>query len=174
MIALVEPTPDLYGAWRAARDDWGPGTHEDGFGLEPSDTVETRDGFEAWVRRLQGRPDVTYRWIVEDDDVVGAIALRHRLDDVALDAGQVGYGIRPSARGRGLATWALGEVLATAGTLGLERVLIVCADDNAASARVIQRHGGVLDGVRDTVLGPARRYWVALGPQTLRARPPEN
>ncbi len=167
MLELVEPTTHLHSAWRAARDDWGPGTHEDGFGLLPSDEVGTRDGFEIWVRRLQGEPDVTYRWIVEGDDLLGAIALRHRLEAGALEVGQVGYGIRPSARARGAATWALGQMLTRARTLGLDRLLIVCADDNAASARVIERHGGVLEGIRDTELGPARRYWVELGPATV-------
>ncbi|MFD1521217.1 GNAT family N-acetyltransferase [Pseudonocardia yunnanensis] len=167
MAELVEPTTHLYSAWRAARDDWGAGTHEDGFGLLAADAVETPDGFETWVRRLQGEQDSTYRWIVEGEDLLGAIALRHRLEDGALDVGQVGYGIRPSARRRGLATWALGQILATARAIGLHRVLIVCADDNAASARVIERHGGVLEGVHNTALGPARRYWVALGPPTV-------
>jgi predicted acetyltransferase len=172
MVVLVEPTMRLYSAWRAARDDWGPGTHEDGFGLLASDAVERPDGFEIWVRRLQGEQDTTYRWIVESDNLLGAIALRHRLEDGALEVGQVGYGIRPSARGRGLATWALGQMLTTAGTIGLDRVLIVCADGNAASARVIERHGGVLEGVRNTALGPARRYWVAIDPGTVPLQSP--
>ena len=165
MVELVEPAARLYSAWLAARGDWGPGIHEDGFGLLASDAVETPDGFETWVRRLQGEQDTTYRWIVEGDDLLGAIALRHRLENGALEVGQVGYGIRPSARGRGLATWALGQMLATARMIGLDRVLIVCADGNAASARVIERHGGVMEGVRNTALGPARRYWVAIDPR---------
>jgi len=44
--------------------------------------------------------------------------------------------------------------------LGLEQVLIVCAADNIASAKMIEYHGGVLEGIRDTELGPARRYWI--------------
>jgi predicted acetyltransferase len=169
MVELVEPTTRLYCAWRAARDDWGPGTHEDGFGLLASDAVETPDGFETWVRRLQGEQGSTYRWIVENprDDLLGAIALRHRLENGAPEVGQVGYGIRPSARRRGLATWALGQMLATARTIGLARVLIVCADGNVASAQVIESHGGVLEGIHNTALGPARRYWVPSGPPTV-------
>jgi predicted acetyltransferase len=47
---------------------------------------------------------------VEGDRVPGGIAMRHELDDVLLHAGgHIGYGIRPSARRRGLATWALGR-----------------------------------------------------------------
>ncbi|MEC3973871.1 hypothetical protein [Amycolatopsis sp. H20-H5] len=44
----------------------------------------------------------TYRWIVEGDRVLGGIALRHGFDDFVPRLGHVGYGIRPSARRRGL------------------------------------------------------------------------
>ncbi len=173
MPELVEPTTRLHAAWRAARDDWGPGIHEDGFGLLAEDDVETQDGFAGWVRRLRqesgttvppaaGRVHSTYWWIVEGDTLLGAIALRHQLNDLVLRVGQVGYGIRPSARGRGLAKWALGQVLSSARTHGLDRVLITCGDDNLASARVIEHHGGLLEDGRDTESGRIRRYWVAL------------
>jgi predicted acetyltransferase len=171
---LIEPTTLLHSQWLASHDDWGPGTHEDGAGLLAEDDVRSPDGFAAWVGRLRresdttvpsaaGRVHCTYWWIVEGDTVLGAIALRHELNDFLLRAGgHIGYGIRPSARGRGLATWALGQVLAAAGTHGLDRVLITCADDNVASARVVEHHGGVLEDVRDTELSRTRRYWVSL------------
>ncbi|WP_309244504.1 GNAT family N-acetyltransferase [Micromonospora parastrephiae] len=131
-------------------------------------------GFAAWVTRLNDRSDpakpldagqvrCTYRWIVEDDRVLGGIALRHELNDFLLRvAGHIGYGIRPSARRRGLATWALGRMLGEARALGLDRVLLACEVDNIASARTIEQHGGVLEDIRDTELGPARRYWITL------------
>ncbi len=75
----------------------------------------------------------------------------------------IGYGIRPSARRRGLASWALGEMLGEARALGLDRVLIPCLADNIASARTIERNGGVLEGIRDNEHGrKVRRYWIAL------------
>lgn len=52
--------------------------------------------------------------------------------------GAVGRGVRPS--------------------LGLDRVLAVCAVDNVASAKTIERCGGVFEAVSDTEFGPARRY----------------
>mgnify|MGYP001788809786 CR=1 FL=1 len=76
--------------------------------------------------------------------------------------GQVGYGVRPSARGRGVATWALGEMLSVVREVGLMRVLVVCSEDNIASGRVIERCGGVLADVCLTDLGTARRYWIDL------------
>ena len=59
MPKLVEPTTRLHTAWLAARKDWGPGIHEDGFGLHAEDDVETQDGFTAWVRRLRQESDTT-------------------------------------------------------------------------------------------------------------------
>jgi predicted acetyltransferase len=168
---LIPPAVSLHAAWLEAHDEWGPGVHEDGFGLRASDEVDSPAGFAAWVARLTaasdpatpvrpGRARCTYRWIVEGDRVVGGIALRHELDDLVLRVGHIGYGIRPSARRRGLATWALGRMLAEAPRLGLDRVLIVCEAGNVASAKTIEHHGGVLEDVRDTELGAVRRYWV--------------
>jgi predicted acetyltransferase len=89
--------------------------------------------------------------------------VRHELNEFLLRAGgHIGYGIRPSARGRGLATWALRSVLPQASALGLEKVLVTCGDGNLASARVIEKAGGVLEDVRHTELGLTRRYWITL------------
>jgi predicted acetyltransferase len=170
---LIAPTVRLHRAWLEANQEWGPGLHEDGFGLGPSDDVCTPDGFAAWVDRLAeqsdpattidvGRHRCTYRWIVEGDRVLGGIALRDGADDYVKWAGHVGYGIRPSARRRGLGAWALAHILDEARGLGLDRVLAVCAVDNAASVRTIERTGGVFEGIRDSGFGPLRRYWIRL------------
>lgn len=161
-------------AWHEAHEEWGPGSHEDGFGLRSTDDVDSHAGFARWLARLaeQANPEspladgsvhCTYRWIVEGDQVLGGIALRHELNDFLMRAGgHIGYGIRPSARRRGLATWALGQVLAEAKIQGLRQVLLVCDVDNIASARVIEHHGGALEDIRPTELGMARRYWIKL------------
>ena len=171
MPVLVAPTTRLHAAWLDARDDWGPGTHEDGFGLGPTDEVDSPAGFAAWVAGLldeerptdDGRQRCSFRWVVEDDRVLGGIALRHRQTEYVDRFGHIGYGIRPSARGRGIGTWALGEILGTAREIGLERVLLVCALDNVASARTIERNGGVLDDIRENgELGTVRRYWITI------------
>jgi predicted acetyltransferase len=157
MPELLLPTTRLHVAFLDCRKDWGPGLHEDGFGLNLEDDVDSPDGFAAWVHErvrlthLAGAPLPEHgspRWIVEDGQVLGAIALRHYFDD-RID--HIGYGIRPSARRRGLASWALGEMLVEARiALGLERVLVPCLANNVASARTIERNGGILKGIRDT------------------------
>ncbi|MEV6791688.1 GNAT family N-acetyltransferase [Streptomyces sp. NPDC051320] len=168
---LIAPTTRLHAAWLEAHDEWGPGLHEDGFGLGPSDEVDSPDGFAAWVARLadapgpkagQAEPGCRYRWLVEGDRVHGGIALRYGLDDYVPQFGHIGYGVRPSSRRRGLATWALGRILDEARALGLGRVLIVCDADNPASAKTIEHQGGALESVQDTEHGPARRYWIKI------------
>lgn len=110
MPELIAPTVRLHTAWLQAHKEWGPGPHEDGFGLRPSDEVESPAGFAAWVARLTDASDpakavnagetrCTYRWIVERDLVLGGIALRDGGSDYVSWAGHIGYGIRPSARG---------------------------------------------------------------------------
>lgn len=127
----------------------------------------------AWLARLTDESDpaktldvgshrCTYRWLVAGERVLGGIALRQGSDDYVLWAGHLGYGIRPSARRRGLATWAVGRMLDEARQNGLDRLLAVCAVDNVASVNTIQRCGGVFEGTRDTKFGPARRYWFEL------------
>jgi predicted acetyltransferase len=163
MPNLIAPTTRLHGAWLDAHAEWGPGLHEDGFGLAPTDQVDSPAGFAAWIARLVDESEqITHRWIVEDDQVLGGIALRHGFDDHVQWAGHIGFGIRASARRRGLASWALGRMLDEARALGLDRVLLVCAADNAASARTIERLGGLFEEVRGTEHGTVRRYWIAI------------
>ena len=174
MAELIAPVVRLHDSWLRSRDEWGRGVHQDGAGLRPHDDVNSPEGFAAWVRRLHGESDpavplpeglvhCTYRWIVEDDEVLGAIALRHELNDFLLRAGgHIGYGIRPSARRRGLATFALGAVLPYAAKLGLPRVLVTCNVANEGSRRTIERNGGELEDIRDTEIGRLRRYWITI------------
>jgi predicted acetyltransferase len=171
MPELIAPAAALHASWIESRDEWGRGVHQDGAGLREADDVDSPDGFAAWVNRLsdaeklapEGWVACSFRWIVEGDRYLGAIALRHELNDFLLEAGgHIGYGVRPSARGRGLAGWALAAILPEARDLGLARVLVTCNVDNAASARTIERNGGVLEDVRDTEIGMVRRYWITL------------
>ncbi|MGM1060396.1 GNAT family N-acetyltransferase [Saccharothrix sp. Mg75] len=138
--------------------------------LAPDET-DSPAGFAAWVARLAGQADPArpggrtsvHRWIVEDDRVLGGIALRYGDDDHVRQFGHVGYGVRPSARRRGLASWALGRAVGEARGRGVDPVVLTCLVDNAASARTIERVGAVFEGVRDTAHGPVRRYRVGPG-----------
>ena len=101
-----------------------------------------------------------HRWIVDGDDVFGGIALRYGDSEFIRSAGHIGFGIRPSARRRGLATWALGHILNEAKRLAINPVLLVCDANNVASAATIEGSGGVFEGIQENKHGLTRRYWI--------------
>lgn len=147
MLRLITPTADLHGSWLEAHGEWGQGLHEDGFGIAPGDEVISPSGFTAWLARLTADSQCSYRWIIDGPQVLGGIALRHSGHPLISRAGHIGYGIRPSARGRGVATWAVGRILREAQGLGLDHVLATCLSGNTASQRTLEANGAVLDGL---------------------------
>ncbi|MGW3798420.1 MULTISPECIES: GNAT family N-acetyltransferase [Dermacoccus] len=151
MPRLIEPTIALHEAFLVAHREWGAGLHEDGFGIARGDDVISPEGFAAWIEELHGRPATSW-WIADDEPidtrgqrVLGAIALRPTEFTGELTTGHIGYGVTPSARGRGIATWALATALEHATKLGLPSCVLVCLDDNVPSIRTIERLGDALN-----------------------------
>jgi predicted acetyltransferase len=169
-VSLVPPDERLFPSFVESLDEWGD-AHQNGAGIRDLSSLGTTEGFSKWVRELlaeevtPARADFvtcTYRWIVDGNSYLGSIALRHRLNGYLAEVGgHVGYSVRPSARGRGLASWALGRSLELARDYGLQEVLVTCADTNIASARTIEANGGILEGMRAGADGlNYRRYWM--------------
>ncbi|WP_233004773.1 GNAT family N-acetyltransferase [Exiguobacterium aurantiacum] len=118
---------------------------------------------EVRVNNVSWVPSTTY-WLTDGDELLGATNIRHELNDNLLNlGGHIGYGIKPSARGRGLATKQLELALEKAKELGIERALITCDRTNEASRRVILNNGGVPD-TPFTVEGGkiVERFWIEL------------
>src|SRR6202011_490799 len=104
---------------------------------------------DAWARGeglAEGVVAHSPFWLIRDEvDVVGVSNLRHSLtDQLKIDGGNIGYGIRPSARGRGFANVLLRHTLERARAIGLAEAMLTCAKDNSASASTIVRNGGML------------------------------
>jgi predicted acetyltransferase len=70
--------------------------------------------------------------------------------------------VLPRFRRRGDATEILRRAITLARAHGVQRVLVCCADDNSASASVIETCGGVLESVVPMADSdaPLRRYWI--------------
>lgn len=106
------------------------------------------------------------RWLVQDQTYLGRVSIRYTLTQRLREfGGHIGYEVRPSERGKGYATLILKLALERAHELDINPVLISCADDNSASRRVIEKNGGVLEGVFNMPeyhSKPIRRYWVHL------------
>lgn len=97
--------------------------------------------------------------------VVGRASVRYGLTEELLNyGGHIGYAVAPEFRRRGYATEILRQALILLAHRGVRRALLVCDDDNAGSARVIEANGGVLEDRRRTGDGTVkRRYWIPSG-----------
>ena len=167
MTDLVTPDVRWYDSWQATLAEFGD-DFPHGSGIDAEDRFEDRDACEAFVAaRLWhadplhelpgGRVHCDYLWVTDGAEMIGFLALRHRLNDFLIDeGGHIGYSIRPSRRREGHASRALRLALARAVELGLERVLITCKEENEGSRRTIEGAGGVLEDVRRG----QRRYWI--------------
>jgi len=98
--------------------------------------------------------------------IVGELHIRHWLiPALEKEGGHIGYTIAPSMRGKGYGTQQLALGLEKAHALvDLDRVLVTCDTDNVASARVIQKNGGVFENevISDVSGKPISRYWIDL------------
>ena len=103
--------------------------------------------------------------LVDEGEVVAVSNLRHRLTErLRAEGGNIGYGVRPSARRRGHATDILRRTLEEARAVGLDEVLVTCAKDNPGSIGTILKCGGRYDGEahiesRGKVV---QRYWIRI------------
>lgn len=103
-------------------------------------------------------------FIEEHGGVVGELYIRHRLSPrLEKIGGHVGYKVRPARRNQGIATAALRLALGRLREIGVEHALVTCNATNPASARVIEKCGGVRIDDAETERGIERRYQISTG-----------
>lgn len=169
-IKLIKPNVSLKNEYLNMILEW----RECGGELIPwSLNLDTAD-FDSLVEKLNGYSDgfelpdgfvpCSIFWMINNENkVLGAIEIRHRLNDyLSFRGGHIGYGIRPSERRRGYASHMLSLALQQCKTIGLSKVLITCLKNNIGSAKTIMHNGGILDS-EDTDNGEIfQRYWIKL------------
>lgn len=158
---LREPIVEMLREWKATGEKIVPWAIQK---TDPGDFTAYRESLEVKEGRHGLVPDSTFFCLDEDrQKIVGAVNIRHRLNERLLrSGGHIGDGVRPSERGRGIATAMIALALEECRKLGIARVLMVCDKQNVASARSIVKNGGVLENeIRngDEVL---QRYWIDL------------
>ena len=177
MTELLRPDATLAPAWSAMMADFGGWKEAHGSGYwvfdgPPPYAEQDCAAFVAGVLRAEGadpgdsgplmpsgRVANSHYWIADGADLVGYLHLRHELNAWLLEeGGHIGYSIRPSRRREGHASRALALGVRRAAELGIEQLLVTCDEDNLASARTIERNGGVFEDVRNG----KRRYWITV------------
>lgn len=87
-------------------------------------------------------------WLVEGEEIIGVSNLRHHLTERLMRlGGHIGFGVRPSARGKGVAKELLRQTIIEADRRGLSELIVICLEENEASSRVIVANGGLLESV---------------------------
>ena len=101
-------------------------------------------------------PSTTY-YCLKDNNILGAIRVRRGSNaNVENVIGHIGYETRPSARGKGVASYLLGWVR---DHVVIDPVIVTCSIDNPTSQKVIEKSGGeYLGNYEDKNEGVVRRY----------------
>lgn len=169
---LVRPDAAYKDSFLAALAEY----HEEGRYLY-NDTARLYGDFDSFVKALKaerGYPHQPYQdwvepvpetvaWLVKDDEYLGTVDIRHRLNwHLEKWGGHIHFIIRPSMRGKGFGKKLLMKAIPIANYLGIEKALLTVAPDNARAIRVIESCGGEGgEELPETEQFPARKiYWL--------------
>ena len=172
-MELVHPSTKYKNSFlAAAKAHLASGEHD---GLFDSHAEWTNEHFDEYLARTkvyrsgknlpEGKVPSSSFWIVDDDTWLGRVSLRHELNDTLKSfGGHLGYYLIPSARKKGIGSWAVEHVLEEARKLGLKKLLVTCNPDNIGSQKIIQKFGGIHQDTIDSELndGPLMRWWITL------------
>ncbi|MDK2807804.1 MAG: hypothetical protein PWP24_538 [Clostridiales bacterium] len=125
--------------------------------INGSELFDQTESYEEWLKAVTNNTstltvnpnwvvtDTFFAWDLNTKKIVGIIDLRHTLNDFLRDFGNCGYSVRPSFRGRGIATQMLGQLLTIAKEAGLKKIHLSVEQDNIASVKTIQKYHGVYE-----------------------------
>ena len=180
LVRLVPPTEKDEAAVMAYRQEFlENGDSMDGTaGLQKH--LQSAQGFREWLGAVRDnqseqtvRPGLVPATTLlaldsQTGALVGMIDIRHRLNDHLLQfGGHIGYSVRKSCRRRGYASDMLAEALKLCRRMDISPVLVTCDKQNIASARTIQKNGGVLENEVAQEGRITQRYWIKLEERSL-------
>ncbi|MDH6364122.1 putative acetyltransferase [Enterococcus sp. PF1-24] len=170
-LCLISPSLKYQAELIAFREEFGEKTN----GIPGSGNLIAYPAITDWlaaVEKNRNKETLTAGLIpaeqyiaMDSNKIIGILQLRLELNDYLLDfGGHIGYAIRPTERQKGYGTQMLTLALKKAKTKQMNKILITCDDKNLASAKVIEKIGGILEDKRfledENII--IRRYWIDL------------
>lgn len=111
------------------------------------------DNFQDYLKELQdyshgndlpqGEVETSTFWLVDKEEVVGVVRIRHQEVECA---GHIGYDISPNFRNRGYGFQILKLALEKAARIGIDEAILTCNIENTGSKKVIEKNNGKLLG----------------------------
>jgi predicted acetyltransferase len=169
---LVRPAIEFKESYLDALKEY----HAEGRHLHQDIDTLTHD-FEGFIKELRtekGYPHQPYQdwvepvpetvvWLVKDDQYIGTVDIRHRLNwHLEKWGGHVHFNIRPSMRGMGFGTKILKKAMPIINYMGIDKALITLNPADKAAIAIVEKCGGEFeDETPATDKFPAmRRYWL--------------
>ncbi len=169
-LQLILPKPEHAQQIMAYKADF----LANGDSMDGTSNLSGHDTFDSWytanckLHSIETCPKElvtshTYLAFDETEKLVGFIDFRHELNEyLAKFGGHIGYSVLPSERKKGYATQMLELCLEKCKERSLEKVLVTCDDKNIASAKTIEKNGGILENKLPEGEKLTRRYWITL------------
>ena len=181
-LRLIEPNETMYEQFMAFCEDFRFNNWQYINGIGPMlqatklDEIRSKEEFLEGITRCRdcrlgkNLPKdwvacSTY-WLVDGAENIHAMAnLRHELSDaLETEGGHVGYSVKPSSRGQGVATQLLHVIKLIAQNKGIDNLLMICNKNNAPSRRVIEKSGGIkseeyISGITGNMV---EKFWIKL------------
>ena len=172
-MKLIKPSNTLFKQYKDMMDEW----NNDGSRINPWPLhlkYDTEKEFNEMLHRidevekginLDGYASSTTYWLYDEDNnrIIGASNLRHFLDEIGGEYwGHIGYGIRPTERGKGYGTLILNLTLEKAKNIGLNKVYLGAYEDNISSWKIMEKCNAKFEQIiyeRETGL-PIKKYYI--------------
>ena len=125
----------------------------------------TKDWYDKKEKGLiENQSKSFHYWATDNGKFIGEFQLRTEFTEKVMnDIGSIGYAVRVSEWGKGYGTEILRQGLEIAKEKGMEKVLFNINENNAASIRLCEKFGGILqDKIKTEENEILRRYWIKL------------
>jgi len=160
---LILPSADYKDSFIAAVREFQMENNPRAQSYQILDIESLQSDFNRYLEQLENKRQgiglpagyvaATNFWLVENDEYIGKIDIRHQYTDYLHQiAGIIGYDIRPSKRGHGYGKLLLKLGLERARQMDFDELIITCDIDNTASRKVMEANGGQL--VNQVPAGP--------------------